>query len=356
MNSYLKITMPVHRSFSEGGNGRVYDPKLARFLNPDPVIANPTFTQDYNAYSYVRNNPLGYVDPSGYILISAAVRAWAEGLLRDGGENGSYYTSSGGGGLYNFTSQDNAFVAASNILDMSNGWSYTEAGTREGSEYNFNSAMGYYKSVNRKRITGFNINFRFTSKSHERTSLNIIRLWNPSFSLFSYKNVVKEVWVGPNPEIVDPDPEPDATNGGVYGPDDGYRFGTIDEFYAENKDYTYDQIIHQRGVDVDGRPIGPDMRFVEDPLNKGKYIDMRHMLVVGKNYGSVVGALGEIAQWFGPWFGRNARGSALNPQDIYSNNLGETFFMNYYSIPGQNFNDKLRNYLNNHYRYDSIID
>jgi hypothetical protein len=197
MNSYLKITKPVHRSFSEGGNGRVYDPKLARFLNPDPVIANPTFTQDYNAYSYVRNNPLGYVDPSGYILISAAVRAWAEGLLRDGGENGSYYTSSGGGGLYNFTSQDNAFVAASNILDMSNGWSYTEAGTREGSEYNFNSAMGYYKSVNRKRITGFNINFRFTSKSHERTSLNTFRVLDPSFSLFSYKDVVKEVWVGP---------------------------------------------------------------------------------------------------------------------------------------------------------------
>ena len=77
MNRSLKITMPVHRGFSEGGNGRVYDPKLARFLNPDPVIANPSYTQDYNAYSYVRNNPLGYVVPSGYRYRTTEADAWA---------------------------------------------------------------------------------------------------------------------------------------------------------------------------------------------------------------------------------------------------------------------------------------
>jgi hypothetical protein len=44
-----------------------YDPILARMLNADPFVANPTSAQDYNRYSYVRNNPLKYTDPSGYL-------------------------------------------------------------------------------------------------------------------------------------------------------------------------------------------------------------------------------------------------------------------------------------------------
>ena len=47
-------------------NGRIYDPVLARFLSPDPLVSNPYFSQSYNRYSYVLNNPLGMTDPSGY--------------------------------------------------------------------------------------------------------------------------------------------------------------------------------------------------------------------------------------------------------------------------------------------------
>jgi RHS repeat-associated protein len=47
-------------------NGRVYDPYLARFLSPDPFIAEPHNAQNYNRYSYALNNPLRYTDPSGY--------------------------------------------------------------------------------------------------------------------------------------------------------------------------------------------------------------------------------------------------------------------------------------------------
>lgn len=46
-------------------NGRLYDPKLHRFLQPDNFIQNPYNTQNYNRYSYVLNNPLKYTDPSG---------------------------------------------------------------------------------------------------------------------------------------------------------------------------------------------------------------------------------------------------------------------------------------------------
>ena len=48
-------------------NGRIYDPHLARVLNPDPIIQDPTDIQNYNRYSYCLNNPLKYTDPSGYI-------------------------------------------------------------------------------------------------------------------------------------------------------------------------------------------------------------------------------------------------------------------------------------------------
>ena len=47
-------------------NGRVYDPKLGRFLSPDNNIQAPDNPQNYNRYAYALNNPLKYTDPSGY--------------------------------------------------------------------------------------------------------------------------------------------------------------------------------------------------------------------------------------------------------------------------------------------------
>ena len=51
-------------------NGRIYDAKIARFLQADPFIQEPTYTQSLNRYSYVWNNPLNATDPSGYFLSS----------------------------------------------------------------------------------------------------------------------------------------------------------------------------------------------------------------------------------------------------------------------------------------------
>jgi len=47
-------------------NGRVYDPMIGRFMSVDPVYQAPTNSQSVNPYSYVMNNPLSLVDPSGY--------------------------------------------------------------------------------------------------------------------------------------------------------------------------------------------------------------------------------------------------------------------------------------------------
>jgi RHS repeat-associated protein len=46
--------------------GRVYDPRLGRFLSADPIVGKPLNTQAWNPYSYVRNNPLSLLDRLGF--------------------------------------------------------------------------------------------------------------------------------------------------------------------------------------------------------------------------------------------------------------------------------------------------
>jgi RHS repeat-associated protein len=48
-------------------NFRYYDSHIRRFTQPDDIIQDPYNPQDLNRYSYVRNNPLRYTDPSGHI-------------------------------------------------------------------------------------------------------------------------------------------------------------------------------------------------------------------------------------------------------------------------------------------------
>jgi RHS repeat-associated protein len=47
-------------------NGRIYDPRLGRFLNADPIVQAPFYSQSYNRYAYTFNSPLSFVDPSGF--------------------------------------------------------------------------------------------------------------------------------------------------------------------------------------------------------------------------------------------------------------------------------------------------
>ena len=46
--------------------GRIYDPALARFLTPDPMMSRPWKSQSLNRYSYAENSPLRFLDPSGF--------------------------------------------------------------------------------------------------------------------------------------------------------------------------------------------------------------------------------------------------------------------------------------------------
>lgn len=54
-------------------NGRLYDPTLCRFLNPDPVVQDAQNGQNFNSYAYVLNNPLKYNDKSGKFCVGAII-------------------------------------------------------------------------------------------------------------------------------------------------------------------------------------------------------------------------------------------------------------------------------------------
>jgi RHS repeat-associated protein len=52
-------------------NGRGFDPLSGRFLSVDPVIQFPLNSQSMNPYSYILNNPMAGVDPTGYAWMPA---------------------------------------------------------------------------------------------------------------------------------------------------------------------------------------------------------------------------------------------------------------------------------------------
>ncbi len=65
---------------------RYYDPLTARFISADTIVPDPGNPQDFNRYTYVRNNPLGYTDPSGNCSRIAKVlenRAAGQGVSID---------------------------------------------------------------------------------------------------------------------------------------------------------------------------------------------------------------------------------------------------------------------------------
>ena len=67
---------------------RYYDPDLGRFLSPDPIVQAPFNSQNLNRYSYVLNNPVMFVDPTGNITIFSS-GSGGPGDDRVGGSGGS---------------------------------------------------------------------------------------------------------------------------------------------------------------------------------------------------------------------------------------------------------------------------
>ena len=56
---------------------RWYDPQVGRFLSPDSIVPEPGNPQSLTRFSYVANNPLRFVDPTGYAECAAGdMQCW----------------------------------------------------------------------------------------------------------------------------------------------------------------------------------------------------------------------------------------------------------------------------------------
>lgn len=103
-------------------NGRLYDAKLHRFLQPDNFVQDPYNTQNFNRYGYCWNNPLKYTDPSGEFfwmapLIYAAVNVAVDLAVNNGKMNFGQIAMSAGmgalsGALGGATTSATAFAGA----------------------------------------------------------------------------------------------------------------------------------------------------------------------------------------------------------------------------------------------------
>ncbi|MCD6571158.1 MAG: RHS repeat protein [Deltaproteobacteria bacterium] len=88
---------------------RVYDPYLGRFISPDPIGESYVNPQGLNRYSYCNNNPLRYIDPTGYDSYGGfgdpgsgdySDYAGPSGMNWDNDSHGSSSNSWGDGGSY----------------------------------------------------------------------------------------------------------------------------------------------------------------------------------------------------------------------------------------------------------------
>ncbi|MDD3592458.1 MAG: FG-GAP-like repeat-containing protein [Sulfurovum sp.] len=77
-------------------NARVYDSDIGRFLSADTIIQNPYDSQYFNRYSYVRNNPVNYTDPTGHETVDlGTIYCYAEEPEYDSSYVPTYYDDAG---------------------------------------------------------------------------------------------------------------------------------------------------------------------------------------------------------------------------------------------------------------------
>ena len=275
-------------------NGRLYDPLTAQFLSPDNYVQDPTFTQNYNRYIYCLNNPLKYVDPSGY----KQLKSW-----------------------------EDFWEVINNLMDYGGSWN-SETGYSDGRQggsiegYGVLSGSGFQGPGQPYMLPGFEV----TAKAPQKNT--------PTTPIIDNNN---------DPFRFDKN-DAQGQGGDPYQNGHGETIYTMDQFLSANKGLTRSEIINQRQdrskTFLGSQPGGPNMRYVVNP-HDGRVLDMRHMLVVGKQP-AAVGNLLEVFQW------SIGQASGMDPQDFYSNGVGYQFYMQYSGIQNlfypSTFTDQMRNF------------
>jgi RHS repeat-associated protein len=171
--SYSGVTLPqylnrgytFHEHIDEFGlinmNGRIYDPVLGRFIQPDNYIQDPNNLQNFNRYAYALNNPTVLIDPSGnFAVFAVAVIAFvAVGTLAHlaGAPSSQTFALASTAALLVATSGLNGLITASgipfaNTIALMAGSSMFSAGqfiiTNNSSNLNISFGVGSFNFTN----------------------------------------------------------------------------------------------------------------------------------------------------------------------------------------------------------------
>lgn len=164
-------------------NGRLYDNKLHRFLQPDNNIQEPFNTQNYNRYGYVLNNPLKYNDPSGESILEFIAgfifSTYVHGAAASGGEvnpfkwdsnawiNG-FSSAASSLGSYGLTASTNNYIDNySNKPELGTNTVYSEGNNGNGTGHEY-VASGDIHMPTQHNSLGFNWTYLSEGKVGER--------------------------------------------------------------------------------------------------------------------------------------------------------------------------------------------
>ncbi len=342
-------------------NARIYDPFTKMFLQPDNIIQDNTKPDNYNRYGYCLNNPLKYTDPSGNVVIAPLLLAIIVGVsvsstvyLIQAAVNHSFSWEGLGiaalqGAISGAASYGigAAFGTTGKFLHelaraLAHGYSQATISGVFGSDVrNFGSTFvagavaslvgsglqaaglkdlpllylgGALSGGIAAAITGGDFlegaatGLIVTALNHGHEALR--RNSQGQQKLNQQKIKANTIDKTPNGEPTHT-PEEWANH---------YEGKTRQEIINEAKSQT----IELFGVKITfpGGPINDinnSWRYVK--LSNGNVLDMRHVLIVGMNYGSVIGAGLEAIQYIKS----DTRPSSFNQQDYFSNSVGEKF-------------------------------
>ena len=327
--------------------GRLYDPVIGRFFSPDKYVANSSFTQDFNRYTYARNNPLMYVDPDGNFIWFFPTFS----LSKESGLNVGFTFGVGIPGIASasanigYSIKNNDFSASIGVTAAMNtiyGSYSTQSGFSVGWVAGMTQFAGFPFSTN---VATVGANYNFTNKT---LSANMSAFqwqqdqgwsFNPSFSAAilpqQFSNLVRGQGFRSNSQVFDRMMRGDYTCQqilnyfgfrGTYNPDHAYfkkeyspgatnpKTGDIfysDGAFSNNYDYlalvAHHESIHSRTVRAgrfDGNYALDDWNtYMENYKNQGLYPNYGNDLVTRIN------TSGTQAGIYGP----NVGGSIIPP-------------------------------------------
>jgi RHS repeat-associated protein len=288
---------------------RNYDPTLGRFAQVDPLASQ---YHNQTTYQYGNNDPVYWSDPSG----ASSGDAYGDQLMR--GNQTAALT------FQNFV--DAAFAARNDHSTMFGGsWNVLTYGSPDVGGSMFAERLGviYPGTHGSASFAEFEQAMHIALQGGKVVHRGG-KYW-VDVQIEEYVNDPQ--YTGWAPGVMTFEVGKQTQGGGPLKENLGKAI-PLDEWAERYEGQSYFKIITEAGW-KDGMPLGPKARYVINPKDNN-VMDMRHVMVVGFGLGNPFGDIIEFGQSLIP----SKRPSAYNPQDYYSNDIGNSFAWFYFQYVG----------------------